>query len=52
MHFKCQKYELGTENMEAPFEGRQGPERAVPPYMDGWMDGYITAKNCATLQAE
>jgi hypothetical protein len=27
--------------MEAAFEGGQGPERAVVPWMDGWMDVLI-----------
>jgi hypothetical protein len=26
--------------MEATFQGGQGPEGAVVPWMDGWMDGF------------
>ena len=28
--------------MEATFQGGQGPERSVVPWMDGWMDGGLT----------
>jgi hypothetical protein len=27
--------------MEAPLEGGQVAERAVAPYMDGWVDGWM-----------
>jgi hypothetical protein len=28
----------GQRKVEAPFEGSQGPARAVAPYMGEWMD--------------
>ena len=42
---RMEKKTLKQERMEATFEGGQGSEGAVAPYMDGWMDGH---RKCET----
>jgi hypothetical protein len=34
---RCKEPSWGWRRMEASFEGRQGPEGAVVPWMDGWV---------------